>query len=95
MNGKLRIDWSAAEGEPVRPVTHFVAQAGQHDYILTLGFIAPPIILDSDDQDRVKAMENIPVNVVARVLLTPAGMRALADVLLENIAARKERETKK
>ena len=86
MAGKLKVDWSAAEGEPVQPVNAFVAQASPHDHVLTLGFIAPPIILDSDDRDRVKAMGSIPARFVARVLLTPAGMRELAKVLSKNIA---------
>ena len=85
MDGKVKIDWSAAFGEPVRPVNQFVAQAGPHEHILTLGFIAPPIVLDSDDQERVKAMKSIPVDVVARILLTPAGMRELAGVLIKHL----------
>ena len=28
MDGKVKIDWSPAFGEPVRPVNQFVAQAG-------------------------------------------------------------------
>ena len=92
MDGKIRIDWSAAYGEPIRPVNQFVAQAGPHEHILTLGFIAPPIILDPDDQERVKAMKSIPVDVVARILLTPAGMRQLANVLSENIAQSEAKE---
>ena len=83
---KAKIDWSAAYGEPIRPVNQFVAQAGPHGHILTLGFIAPPIVLDLDDQERVKAMKSIPVDVVARILLTPVVMRELADVLSKHIA---------
>ena len=95
MAGKLKVDWSAAEGEPVQPVNAFVAQASAHDHVLTLGFIVPPIVLDSDDRDRVEAMESIPARFVARVLLTPVGMRELANVLSKNIAVREEREAKK
>ena len=92
MAGKLKIDWSEAKGEPVHPVNMFVAQAIPHDHVLTLGFIAPPIVLDSDDQE---AMESIPVHIVSRVLLTQAGIRELADILLRNIALREEHEVKK
>ena len=95
MDGKKNIDWSGTDGEPVQPVNLFVAQASPHEYVLTLGFIAPPIILNSDDQDRVDAMKSIPARVVARVLLSPAGMRELADVLSNLIAAREKGEAKK
>lgn len=86
MDTKVKIDWSAAYGEPIRPVNQYVVQAGPHEHILTLGFIAPPIVLDLDDQERFKAMKSIPVDVVARILLTPAAMRELAGVLSKHIA---------
>ena len=92
MDGKVKIDWSAADGEPIRPVNQFVVQAGPHEHILTFGFIALPIVLDPDDQERVKAMKNIRVDVVARILLTPGGMRELADVLSKNIALREAKK---
>ena len=95
MTEKKRIDWSAAEGEPVQPVNLFVAQSSPNTYILTLGFIAPPIILDSEDQDRVDAMKSIPARFVARVLLSPADMRELSNVLLTNLAKREKHEAKK
>ena len=88
----MQIDWSAADGVPVQPANQFVAQATPNDHVLNLGFIAPPIVLTPDDQERVAAMKSIPVRVIARIQLTPGAMRELIGVLSKNLAIREKRK---
>ena len=90
MERKVKGDWSTADKVPVRPVNQFIAQTGPHDHILNLGFVAPPVVLNPENQEP-----SIPVDVVARVLLTPAKMRELAAVLADSIELREKHKAQK
>lgn len=86
----VNVDWSAAEAVNVQPVNVFVAQAAPSHHLLSLGFVAPPIIVSPQDAQRAKSLKRIPAQVVARVVLTPDDMRDLVKVLSGNIAAREK-----
>ena len=84
----VSVDWSGAKEVNVQPVNVFVAQAAPSHHVLNLGFVAPPIIVSPEDQQRAKSLKRVPAHVVARVVLTPDDMRDLVKVLSDNIAAR-------
>ena len=86
----IRVDWTGASGEPVQAVNVFAAQASRDFHVLNLGFVAPPVIVDQVDAQRIKQLKSIPPHIVARILLAPEQMTQLVKVLSENIESRKK-----
>jgi len=71
-----------------RYATNFVAQHTENEFILTFYEVHPPILLGSPDENKaqLEALGPIPATCVARIILSPHGMRQLVDVLQRNLA---------
>ena len=85
-SAELRIDWSAADGMAVQPVNIFMVQSGPDSHVLNLGFVLPPL---HDERPA-----TLPVQVVARVLLTPGTIGTLMEGLADNVRRREELQHK-
>ena len=77
-----------ADDTPILYVNQFVVQHQQNEFIITVGQIAPPMLLGTEEQQRQQAKQiaYVPVKVVARLALTKARLKELISVLETNLA---------
>jgi hypothetical protein len=73
---------------PILYGNQFVIQHQQNEFILTVGQIAPPMLLGTEEQQReqAKQLDYVAVKVVARLAFTRARLQELIDLLQTNMA---------
>lgn len=85
----LAVSWKDAENIPIMAVNQFLLQLsapvgpGADEAILSLGYLAPPILVGSTEEQRQAAQElhHVKVQPVARVSLSKKRLKELADLL--------------
>ncbi len=90
---QVPIDWQIPENITAKYVTHFVVQHSVQEFTLSFFEAQPPIIFGERHEVEAKAREikSIPAKCVARIVVTPAKMETLIEVLQENVANYKAR----
>ncbi len=85
---KLPVAWIGVEELPVLAANQVVSQFQGDLFILSLGVIAPPMLLGSheDMMEQAKRLSFVPVKPVARIAATREFMVQLIDVLTRNLA---------
>jgi cytochrome oxidase assembly protein ShyY1 len=80
---RLPIVYIGTEDVPVALANQFVIQHQQNEFILTVGQIAPPILLGTDEERREQAknVAYVPVKVVGRFTFTRQRLAELINVL--------------
>jgi hypothetical protein len=76
--------WVGADDLPVHFANQFVSVVQANEIFLTIGSVVPPAILGSTVEERKAEVERItyvPVKPIARLGLTPAGLKQLIEVL--------------
>ncbi len=75
--------WTGAEELPILYANQFLVQFERHEFILTLGQVAPPIILgnDEDKLEQFRALTHVAVKSVGRVAMGRQRAVELADLL--------------
>lgn len=93
---QVRVAWIGVDETPIQFVNQVLAQFSENEFIVTLGQIAPPVMLGDEQERREQAesLEYIPVTPVARLALTPAGMRDLVQVLSSNLETYEGKEAR-
>ena len=86
---EVSLDWSSADASPVQPANQFAVTATDEGHVLTLGLLAPPVVLTARDRERVSRMQGIQPQIAARVVLSPTSIQQLVRVLTDNIERRR------
>ena len=73
---RARLNWRAADDVPFHLANQFMVQYVQEGYILSSGQVRPPALLEPTQEER-EAIQEVSVNVLGSVLMTPARARAL------------------
>lgn len=76
----LQINWRGAETVPVHLGNQFLLQYTTEGYILSFGQVTPPAII-GPTAEEIQAIEEIPIVVLGRVLMTPERTLALKNLL--------------
>jgi len=77
---QLKVTWHGIEKEhPAMAVNSFMIQQTGHEFILGLGFAAPPYLENPETEGPL--LRKIPAQVVARVSLTPGRVVELVGLL--------------
>lgn len=76
-----------ADDMPLLYANHFVLQREQDEYILTIGQIAPPVLIGTPQQQREQArqIEYVPARVLVRLALNETRLREMLDVLQQRL----------
>ena len=93
----LPLVFVGAEDVPILYANVFVAQFQQDELLLTVGQVAPPILLGDEGERREQAerLSYVPVKVMARLALTRDRMAELLGVIQDNLAAYDDSQEKK
>lgn len=86
-----------AEDVPILYANQFVSQFQADEFILTVGQVAPPILLgdESEQREQAERLSYVPVKVVARLAFTRQRLDEMLTLLKANLAAYdKDREQK-
>jgi hypothetical protein len=87
------IMWLGLDESPVRPMNQVIAQfdpsspSPSGEFVVTLGYVVPPIITGTDDEMRraVDAIEYVPSQTIVRLTMNRERMLNLANALTENV----------
>ena len=81
----IDLDWSGLADIPLRPANVCVVQAMPDGHVLSFGY-APPLLAPS------ASPQDVPVQVVARLVLSPRSVDSFITALQANILKRRELE---
>jgi hypothetical protein len=78
--------WVGLDDVPIMFANQFVIQGAGSELTLTIGQLAPPMLLGSEDERRqqAEAISYIPVKPLSRVSLTTERLAELIDVLSQH-----------
>ncbi len=79
----MQFDWSAAPEVPLRPANVCVVQAMPDGHVINFGFV-PPVL----NPTPTTKPQDVAVEVVARLVLSPATADSLLEALQSNIVRR-------
>jgi len=93
---QLPIAYLGVEETPIVFANQFAIQHFQNEFIITIGQIAPPILVGSPEERREQAKNvgYIPVTIVGRFSLTKERIRELIGALQENLSNYEKGEPK-
>jgi hypothetical protein len=79
----LPVIWSGWETTPLQFANQFILQHNGPDVFLTVGSLAPPVLVGSQDEMRAQAeaMSHVPAQIIARLVLSVEGTQQLAGAL--------------
>jgi hypothetical protein len=85
---QIPVAWVEADETPILLANQFLSQFQQDEFILTLGQVAPPALLGTDEEKlkEARSLSFIPVKVLARFGLTRSRVEELIGVLQQTIA---------
>ena len=75
---QVHLDWTRANEMSVSPVNMFLVQGGPEGFVLNIGHALPPIPNPTASPEQ---PVRTPVNVVARILISPGVAGALVEAL--------------
>lgn len=78
---RLRLDWRVADGFPISYANQFMVQVLRDEFVITLGQIAPPAVVNPTHEEIEALPKTISPMVIARVAVTPGGLRQLLELL--------------
>lgn len=84
---QVPVSWVGIDEPPILLVNQFLGQFQGDEFIITLGQLAPPILLGTDEEklEEARRLSFIPVKVLARFGLTRARVEELIRVLQQTI----------
>ena len=80
-NKVVPIVWQGIEEAPLVFSNAIIVQHTPHEFVLTFGFVQPPIVTGSDDMERV---EQVTAKASVRVALPPTRTKQFLEVLSNN-----------
>jgi hypothetical protein len=84
---QFRLDWRIADGYPVSYANEFMVQIVRDEFILTLGQLAPPALVNATREEIEAFPKTISPMVVARVAVTPGSLKRLVEFLQRQLSA--------
>lgn len=84
---RIPIEWYFPEGLVSRYAANFVVQRGQNEFILSFFEVYPPIVLGEPEEQKAALdhLESVRAECVARIIVAPQQLLALADLLQDQI----------
>lgn len=84
----VRTSWVGLDEGPASTANQFVSQFDEEMFYLSFGLLTPPLLLGTPEERREQLLQldYLPVQTLARISVTPAGMRRLIEILQENLA---------
>jgi hypothetical protein len=82
---RFRLDWRVADGFPISYANQFMVQVLSDEFVITLGQIAPPAVVNPTREEVEALPKTISPMVVARVAVTPSGHRQLIELLQQQL----------
>lgn len=88
----LPVAWVGIDDTPILHANEFASQFDNSMFFVSIGAIAPPLLLGTTEERLEKARELpfIPVRTIARIALTPERVEQLISILQENLERFKE-----
>lgn len=86
---RVRIEYRFPENLSSHFASQIVAQFQQDHFIVSFFEVFPPPLLAETDQEKIaalKALDHVDAKCVARIIVTPAKMQELVQLLAENLA---------
>lgn len=85
--------WIGIDEAPISLLNQFLVQKQDEEYIITLGSVAPPVLLGSEEERReqISRVRFVPVRVLGRFGMTDQRMHEFLKVL-GDFVAQKDRE---
>jgi hypothetical protein len=86
---QVPVVWVGADDLPVHHANQFVGVVAPGEVFLTMGTLIPPAILgETEDERRAMAekVQFVPIQPIARIGLTPDGLKALMAILEQTLA---------
>ncbi len=87
---QIPLVWVGIEDVPILFANQFVSQFQETEFLLTIGQVAPPLILEPMTDEALARMGPVPVRPIARFAITPAAFEQLVDVLQRNLEHRRQ-----
>lgn len=81
----LRIDWRVADGYPMSFANQLICQIASDEFVLTFGQLVPTALLNPTPEEIEALPETISPKIVARVAVTPDGLRRIIQVLQQQL----------
>jgi hypothetical protein len=78
---RLRVDWRVADGYPISYANEFMLQTFRDEFVITLGQLALPAIVNPTPEEVEALPKTISPVVVARVAVTPGSLKRLIELL--------------
>ncbi len=91
---RLRLAWVDFEEADVLSANQIVSQFLEEGlFVVSFGMVTPPFLTGSADErkEQAEALGFLPVRTLARIALTPLGMRAMIDTLQANLEKYEQR----
>ncbi len=90
----ISVIWPDIQSLPILRANQFIVQTssdpngGIDEFVLSIGYAAPPVILGTAEEQQVsiRALGAVEAKAIARVSISPAYMRALVNLLQTHIA---------
>lgn len=79
--------WKIGE-TPTQHATQFILQREDDLYYLTVGAVAPPVLIGTPEErhEQAKRLESVPVTVLARFVVSGKHMKQLRDLIGEMVS---------
>jgi hypothetical protein len=92
---ELRLVVTGADDCPILLSNIAIVQNEHNEFILTFGQYSPPIVIGSEEERRrrLASMSALPVNVIARIGMTPDRMAEFIDALQKNYGRWRDRQS--
>lgn len=92
--GPLPLTFLGFDETPILYANHFIAQSEGRDFILTVGQVAPPLLLGSREErwEQARLLSSVSVKVVARVAMNRERVAQLIDLLEHQLRRDDERQ---
>lgn len=83
---QLRIDWRVADDHTASFANQFMVQIAKDEFVLTFGQLVPPALVQPTREEIESLPERISPQVIARVAVTPNGLRQFIQLLQQQLS---------
>lgn len=81
---QLALKWDGLEDCPIQFTNQMLVQHVDNEFVLTFGYMTPPVFLQPRTAEEAPSIESLPVKPILRLGMTPGRMLELIKVLQEN-----------
>ena len=81
-----RINWRVADDHPASFANQFMVQIARDEFVLTLGQLVAPALVHPTREEIEALPERISPQIVARVAVTPAGLRQFSQLIQQQLS---------